>query len=201
ARADLWHLQEFTCHGLIASRGLSVGHVFGCVGVHLASISLEVLLRTPRRDGSRRAARRSVRHTTRSPDHTSSSAATLLSTRPSGRNTSRTTHSDMSVGSLLAFFGHATQRPPSTSSTSSSFGTRRSSATREVWNDTTTSAVPVARVRIVTSSGRPSSWWTNPAGDPSRTSTCPSLIPSFFASGVPEYPGRLGVEAAGITRS
>jgi acyl-CoA thioesterase-2 len=44
-RADEWHLQEFTCHGLMSSRGLSVGHVFDAEGVHLATISQEVLLR------------------------------------------------------------------------------------------------------------------------------------------------------------
>jgi acyl-CoA thioesterase-2 len=44
-RADEWHLQEFTCHGLMSSRGLSVGHVFDTEGVHLATISQEVLLR------------------------------------------------------------------------------------------------------------------------------------------------------------
>jgi acyl-CoA thioesterase II len=47
-RADEWHLQEFTCHGLISSRGLSVGHVFDRAGTHLASISQEVLLRSRR---------------------------------------------------------------------------------------------------------------------------------------------------------
>ena len=47
-RADDWHLQEFTCHGLISSRGLSVGHVFDADGVHLATISQEVLLRDTR---------------------------------------------------------------------------------------------------------------------------------------------------------
>ena len=36
-RADEWHLQEFTCHGLISSRGLSVGHVFDQAGTHLAT--------------------------------------------------------------------------------------------------------------------------------------------------------------------
>jgi acyl-CoA thioesterase II len=52
-RADEWHLQEFTCHGLISSRGLSVGHVFDEVGTHLATISQEVLLRSrqPQRPG------------------------------------------------------------------------------------------------------------------------------------------------------
>ena len=44
-RATDWQLQDFTCHGLISSRGLSVGHVFDADGVHLASISQEVLLR------------------------------------------------------------------------------------------------------------------------------------------------------------
>ena len=43
--ADEWHLQEFTCHGLTSSRGVSVGHVFDGDGVHLATISQEVLLR------------------------------------------------------------------------------------------------------------------------------------------------------------
>ena len=44
-RAGEWHLQDFVCHGLISSRGLSVGHVFDPEGVHLATISQEVLLR------------------------------------------------------------------------------------------------------------------------------------------------------------
>jgi acyl-CoA thioesterase-2 len=47
-RADDWQLQDFTCHGLISSRGLSVGHVFDTSGVHLATISQEVLLREQR---------------------------------------------------------------------------------------------------------------------------------------------------------
>jgi acyl-CoA thioesterase-2 len=45
ARADRWQLQDFTCHGLISSRGLAVGHVFDEDGVHVATISQEVLLR------------------------------------------------------------------------------------------------------------------------------------------------------------
>lgn len=44
-RANDWHLQEFTCHGIMSSRGLSLGHVFDTDGVHLATISQEVLLR------------------------------------------------------------------------------------------------------------------------------------------------------------
>jgi acyl-CoA thioesterase-2 len=47
-QADDWQLQEFTCHGLMSSRGLSVGHVFDQSGTHLATISQEVLLRSQR---------------------------------------------------------------------------------------------------------------------------------------------------------
>ena len=46
--ADRWHLHDFTCHGLISSRGLSLGHVFTEDGVHVATITQEVLIR-PRR--------------------------------------------------------------------------------------------------------------------------------------------------------
>ena len=46
--ANDWQLQDFTCHGLMSSRGLSVGHVFDVDGVHLATISQEVLLREVR---------------------------------------------------------------------------------------------------------------------------------------------------------
>jgi acyl-CoA thioesterase II len=47
-RADDWHLQAFTCQGLMASRGVSIGHVFGADGTHAATISQEVVLRRRR---------------------------------------------------------------------------------------------------------------------------------------------------------
>jgi acyl-CoA thioesterase-2 len=49
-RADEWHLTAMVCHGLISSRGLTIGHVFTEGGVHVASVSQEVLIRR-RRDG------------------------------------------------------------------------------------------------------------------------------------------------------
>jgi acyl-CoA thioesterase-2 len=49
ARADDWLCHDLVCHGLISSRGLSVGHVFTPGGVHVASVSQEVLLRRARR--------------------------------------------------------------------------------------------------------------------------------------------------------
>ena len=43
--ADRWQLQTFTCHGLMSSRGVSVGYVFTEDGTHVATIVQEVLLR------------------------------------------------------------------------------------------------------------------------------------------------------------
>jgi acyl-CoA thioesterase-2 len=47
-RGDTWQLHDFTCHGLLGSRGVGVGHVFTADGTHTATISQEVLVR-PRR--------------------------------------------------------------------------------------------------------------------------------------------------------
>ena len=43
--SDRWHLHSFTCHGLMSSRGVSVGYVFTEDGTHVATIVQEVLLR------------------------------------------------------------------------------------------------------------------------------------------------------------
>jgi acyl-CoA thioesterase II len=50
--SDQWHLQAFTCHGLMSSRGVSVGYVFTEDGTHVATVVQEVLLREVRRPGS-----------------------------------------------------------------------------------------------------------------------------------------------------
>ena len=46
--AGRWHLQDFTCHGLMSSRGVSVGYVFDEDGTHVATVVQEVLVRTRR---------------------------------------------------------------------------------------------------------------------------------------------------------
>jgi acyl-CoA thioesterase-2 len=43
-----WHLYDFRCDGLRHPRGLSIGHVFGADGNHVATVSQEVLLREAR---------------------------------------------------------------------------------------------------------------------------------------------------------
>lgn len=47
-RAVDWHLFAMVCHGIISSRGVTMGHVFTTDGVHVASVSQEVLLRRAR---------------------------------------------------------------------------------------------------------------------------------------------------------
>ena len=47
-RPDDWHLHDFTCHGLMSSRGVAVGHVFDAGGVHVATVAQEVLIRRAR---------------------------------------------------------------------------------------------------------------------------------------------------------
>jgi acyl-CoA thioesterase-2 len=47
-RADEWHLTAMVCHGIISSRGTTVGHVFTAEGVHVATVAQEVLLRRRR---------------------------------------------------------------------------------------------------------------------------------------------------------
>ena len=48
-QADEWHLQDVTCHGFTAGRGLAVGHVFSADGAHLATLAQEVLVRRRRK--------------------------------------------------------------------------------------------------------------------------------------------------------
>jgi acyl-CoA thioesterase-2 len=44
-RAHEWHLHDFTCRGLVRTRGLSVGSIFDRSGRHVATVSQEVLIR------------------------------------------------------------------------------------------------------------------------------------------------------------
>jgi len=47
-RADRWHLHDLRGLGLVGSRGLAVGNVFGPDGTHAATVVQEVLLRVRR---------------------------------------------------------------------------------------------------------------------------------------------------------
>jgi len=45
SRAEQWHVHDFTSHGYLSSRGLSIGNVLSQDGLHVATIAQEVLLR------------------------------------------------------------------------------------------------------------------------------------------------------------
>jgi acyl-CoA thioesterase-2 len=47
-QADAWHLHDFTCRGLVSTRGLSIGSIFDRDGRRLATVSQEVLIRPVR---------------------------------------------------------------------------------------------------------------------------------------------------------
>jgi acyl-CoA thioesterase-2 len=48
-RADRWHLYDVSCHTFVGARGLAVGHVFSGDGIHVATITQEVLIRRGQR--------------------------------------------------------------------------------------------------------------------------------------------------------
>ena len=101
----------------------------------------------------------------------------------------RTTSSVTSVATPDARLGQAIHSPPAGSSAALSPGSRRSSAERREKKATTTSGGdPASRRRTLTPSGSEPSVESIPSGAPISTSRAPALIPSFRASGVPEYP-------------
>ncbi|MCX8070960.1 MAG: thioesterase family protein [Candidatus Binatia bacterium] len=53
-QADQWHLHEFTCRGLMGTRGLSTGAIFDRDGRQVATVSQEVLVRLHRERGTER---------------------------------------------------------------------------------------------------------------------------------------------------
>jgi acyl-CoA thioesterase-2 len=48
SRASGWHLHDFTCRGLVGTRGLSTGAIFDRDGRHVATVTQEVLVRARR---------------------------------------------------------------------------------------------------------------------------------------------------------
>jgi acyl-CoA thioesterase-2 len=51
-RTDQWHLHDFTCRGLMGTRGLSIGSIFDARGRHVATVSQEALIRPVRTSGA-----------------------------------------------------------------------------------------------------------------------------------------------------
>ena len=132
------------------------------------------------------------------PDQSSSRAATLLSTRPRGSATSRMSFSLMSLTWPPALRGQATHSPPAGNTTWPS-GARSRCNVASVRKKATTTSGATERVTgtrrvacTVTPSGR--SGTAQPGGGATSTTSLPALMPSFFASGVPEYPAATGAD-------
>ena len=134
--------------------------------------------------GDRRAGTRSA-----SPDHVSSTAHTLLSTRPCASPSSRTMPSRRSVATHAVRFGHAIHRPPAGAIARASVSKRRSSSARtrrEEEHDVLLrrALACAAAHRRATDRARARS----PSGARTSATRAPGLMPSFWGRGVPEYP-------------
>ena len=134
----------------------------------------------------RRAARSSLRQTRRSPDHVSSTAHTLLSTNPSGRNTSRSTSSVMSVGHLRRLLRPRDPQP----AVDVEHLQQAPGCALELAPGRVERHAHVRRARRPRPHGhpvgQPSSVVSKPVGRAEQRDDVPGLMPSFFASGVPE---------------
>jgi hypothetical protein len=129
--------------------------------------------------------------TSLSPDQVSSTAQTFTSTSPSGKAISRITSSVTSVGFLDAFFGQETQTAASARMSLRSCGNRTASSARRVTKKCTTSTASVTVLTNRTFAGSGASSLRYPAIAFFTATVDPGLIPSFAASGVPEYPAGL----------
>src|SRR5207248_2804250 len=123
--------------------------------------------------------------TNRRPDQSASSAATLMSTMPSGRAWSRNPFSEMSLTCPPALRGHASQSAPAGKMRRARAGSLSASSASARKNATTTSAGS-SPVTVSTASGRPGT--CQPSGAATRARRVAGLTPSFVASGVFEYP-------------
>jgi len=142
--------------------------------------------RNPTAYGAR--GRFSLRITRRSPDHVSSIAQTLLSTRPFASATSRTMFSVISVSTPELFLGQATHSAPAGSSAAESRSNRHRSSAAETVKNTITSSGPRALDLTSTLSGSSPSVSSKRSGAPTSARRDSGLMPSFFGRGVPEYP-------------
>jgi hypothetical protein len=111
-----------------------------------------------------------------------------MSTSPRGSATARTTSSVTSVSTFEAFFGHDTQMNPACYRRSRRTGSRRSSTARSNTNRCAAGISPRTRDRIRTPSGSSPSQERYSAGSLITTTSSNGSNPSFFRSGVFEYP-------------
>ena len=150
------------------------------------SFVMEVVRRTGQFDGQ--SGRCSTRTTNRNPDQTSVTAQTLLSTSFDLRQKSRIRFSLRSVAIPDDFFGQQIHRPPA----AFSFLDKRSKLVSSVFRSTQKSKMTSKGPLPVDSAAIPERCSSpNFSGAFTKQTRAPGEIPSFFGSGVPEYPTML----------
>src|SRR5437588_11199394 len=133
--------------------------------------------------------RSATRRTNFSPDHTSVTAHTLTSTRPAERPSSRTTFSSTSVATPELFLGQLTHSIPAVASPFARRENSGESSARDLVKNITKSSGLFGTLNTSHADiASPNSVRTS-AGALTRHIRNPFLIPNFFGSGVPEYPG------------
>src|SRR6185503_10867307 len=116
---------------------------------------------------------------------------TFTSTSPASKPIRCTRCSTRSVATPELFFGHAIQSIPFAVSLAASFAKSRANACSVETNKRIMSSDFVVRFTNSTLSGSPSNSDSKSCGALTSAIRDPSLIPSFFAKGVPEYPAML----------
>jgi hypothetical protein len=124
-----------------------------------------------------------------SPDQTSLTAHTFTSTNPMASPVSRTTFPVRSVATPDACFGHEIHNIPAGASALAQRLISRSRSTRSLQNRWMKSNGPVRSFTMRHSARASRSSDRTSLGIPISAARNPALIPSFFGSGVPEYPG------------
>jgi hypothetical protein len=129
-----------------------------------------------------------IRRTNFNPDHTSVTAQTFTSTKPACNPISRTAFSSRSVVTPELFFGQLTHNIPAGASTFASRENSFVNSACDLVNTITKSSESPCLTMLHSDNAGDNSARTS-AGAFANCARNPALIPNFFGSGVPEYPG------------
>ena len=138
------------------------------------------------------------RYTNFNPDHVSSTAQIFTSTRPASSPILCTFANVRSVATPELFFGHAIQIIPFDTSFLASLAKSRARVRSEVTNKRMMSMELLIRFTRPTLSGSSPKVALKSSGAFTNATRDPSLIPSFFANGVEEYPAMLLPESENL---
>jgi hypothetical protein len=151
--------------------------------IRLTGNTVEGAFRDPYRSFTRR--------TNFSPDHTSVTAHTLTSTNPASRPIPRTRFSSRSEATPELFFGQLTQNMPAGASSFVNRENSSANSARDLLKSMAKSSMSPGFVFILHPANASRNSARTSAGAFAKRTRKPGLMPNFFGSGVPEYPGIL----------